>query len=137
MTGNELYELYKKGTKITVRFTALIEELPLQFEEGMFAVIENVILNDEEVLITVNEKDFNNKNLEKACFKNGDTEEFKRYSELFQRKETVSFYDDANHELANIEIISNLELVEEYIKSNEKISYVQWLENLVMQMRKE
>ena len=66
----ELKEILAQGIKPIICFNEKIEELELQFDEGMFAEVLSVVINDieKEAEIVVSEKNFAEKNkaMEKA-----------------------------------------------------------------------
>lgn len=139
MTGRELYNLYKVGSKIVLRFKKEIEDFDCQFNEGMFAVLKDISLDDETITITVDETEFSeiNKNLEKSDWRTDINSPFiKKYSEIYNRVNIFTVYDELDSELCNVEVISSLELTYEYLESKTKLNYTEWLETLVKDLRK-
>lgn len=141
MTGRELYERFNIGTEIIVRFTALVNDIETQFENGMLGRIQNVELNEDDGLIDVviNEKGFSeqNKILETPVWSNLITEEnHLKYSDVHNRQEAVEISDSLDEELCFMEVLSNSGLVKEYAESETEKPYVQWLEETVMNLRK-
>lgn len=131
MTGQELIDLLKTGTKVIVRFTKYIEDLEGQFENGMLAEVIDAYIDTEFgdfVKIVVNEEDFatKNKNMEQQNWV-----EDKRYSDFHKRENVVDFFDNLNEDLVNVEVVQMNSLVKEYLESKSSLSYTRWLEEKV------
>ena len=134
MKAKDLKIMVENGHKPIIRFKTEIEDLEYQFEEGMIAEIYHVyILDDETVEFLVDESKYldYNLSLEKPVWRNNENGRYdKKYSELYDRKTMSTFLDGL--EIHNFEIIDeNLSLITKYINSDSKLSYVEWLEEMI------
>lgn len=141
MTGKELKELVDSGIIPMVEFTDLIEDLELRFEEGMRAYVTKVnIVYNNEVEILVEEKDLAdyNKLLEKPIWRketNGDY--IYKFSELKNENfnGVVDFGEMLDEELCDCFVLDDekIKLFNKYkFETNNKISYMNWLEDIIL-----
>lgn len=134
MTGQELIDLLKTGTKVIVRFTKCIEDIEGQFENGMLAEVIDAYVDNEFgdfIKIVVNEKDFATKNKD---MEQQNWVEDKKYSEIHERFDVVDFFDNLNEDLLNVEVVQMNSLVKEYLESKSSLSYTRWLEEKVQSL---
>ena len=144
MTGQELFDLIKKGIKPVIKFNKEIEDLDLQFDEGHFARIIDVKLLDDEVEIIVSEKEYADYNKENEVPNwpsdnsvTGNVEYNLKYSDKHTRKEVISLYQMLTDEIYNFAIVESCyqELLDEYLSTNRELSYVEWLQEKVLELR--
>jgi hypothetical protein len=142
MTGKELKSLVDAGITPVIEFTDAVEEFELRYEKGMKAYVTKVSAPDEdEIEILAEEKDFSkyNKTLEKPIWrKEYNGEYIYKFSELpdkkFNGSETI--YDMLNEDTYNFVVLEDdkrINLFKQYQSENINISYVQWLENKVLE----
>lgn len=134
MTGKEFLNIFQLGNEITIKFTKYIEELEEQFEVNMLATVVSVEIEDEDILvITVDESKYSkiNKKLEKPIWTNLNYQ--KTFSQLYMRKDILQIYDSYEDSIKCFDIVNN-DLINQYLLSNENISYTNWLENKVLNL---
>lgn len=146
MTGEELLNLYNKGIHPIVKFKEPILDLELQFEPEMLAKIVSIDKDNSSsglYRISLDESEFKsfNKKLEKPICYNKETNEYDlKWSEVQKRKDIEIIYldeDEKTFELENFEIIPDAysELVSEYLDCNSELSYIEWLQEKLLEMR--
>ena len=142
MIGKELIELFNKGLRPLVKFTKEVEDLDLQFEEGMLAKIVDIKKSNCGDLydIVFDEKEFNKYNidLEKPCCANKYTFTYdSKWSEIKKRYDRVTISIDVDDEVCNFEIIDDAyaELVREFLDSETDLTYVEWLQEKLLELR--
>lgn len=134
MTGKEFLNIFQLGNEITIKFTKYIEELEEQFEVNMLATVVSVEIEDEDILvITVDESKYSkiNEKLEKPIWTNLNYQ--KTFSQLYMRKNIFKIYDSYEDSIKCFDIVNN-DLINQYLLSNENISYTNWLENKVLNL---
>ena len=140
MTGEELKKIVDAGRKPIICFTKEIENLDLQFEEGMLAEVEDVNINNENTVveIVVSEKRFMdyNKKLETAIWWDEDKKSYcKKYSEKWDRDVHITIYDEID-KIYNFFIKDgNMDIFNEFLNSGTNLLYIEWLEEKLSEAR--
>ncbi|MGF7535513.1 hypothetical protein AAGG74_17820 [Bacillus mexicanus] len=141
MTGKELISLYKSGKEIQVEFTEEVLEQETRFEEGMRAYISGITEPDEEgmIIIQFEERGYKefNKSMETPKYFTGEPGVYEKYSDSkyhksFNGKETLYEMDYLEMEKFTIIDEGSKELFQRYLKEGQEMSYVNWLESLVL-----
>ena len=144
LTGKKLLELYDKGIPIKVKFREAVLDLDLQFETNMIADIESIKKNRNGLYeIALNEHSYKkfNKSLEEPSCYNPDTDTFSlKWSEKNERVDIVNLYideDELDNEIDNFEVIDGpyVELIKEYGSQNTNLSYLDWLQEKVLELK--
>lgn len=134
MTGRELLEAFKNGLRPVLGFTPDVNELEMQFEDGMRAKLIDIRIEDDECIkLVLDESKYRmtNELAEHPYYRKEVGGEFiHKYSEIHGRNNVATIYDELDNELSNVFVVedSSNRLYEAYIESNTDISYVEWLE---------
>lgn len=145
MIGKELREMVSSGIDVIVEFTEQVEDMECRFEKGMRAYVTGVSLADSSNMVTVNfeEKEYReyNKGLEKSIWYNRQKNEYNlkwsedEYNKNYEGKE--SLYEMENETIHNFFVVENesSKLFNQYLKENSDKTYVQWLEEKVINQK--
>lgn len=142
MTGKELLKMFEDGKKITIRFTDTIEQLEGMFCENMMADVLNIYRDGDELVLKVDQTKYyeSNKQYDNSCWYNKETKNYdlpyeeycKQYNKEVSMTEEV--YDNYDGEIYNMVVVEDntKELYERYLKELTDITYIEWLENIVL-----
>lgn len=142
MTGRELKTLVDSGAKVIVEFTDLVEDLETRFENRMRAYATNVNIEGDMVKIFFEEREFAeyNRTMEQPTWRNHRTGEFNMKWSEDERNANydgkASFFEMLDEEVCNFTILENdsMSLFQRYLNEDSNISYVRWLEELVLSL---
>jgi hypothetical protein len=146
MTGKELLKMFEDGKKITIRFTKGIEEAEGLFQENMMADILSIYKDDDYLVLKVDQTKYyeSNKQFDVPCWHNRDTGAYnlsyedycKQYNNEIPMTEEV--YDTYDGELYNFTVVEDdtKELYEKYLNESNDKTYIQWLEDIVLDKNK-
>jgi len=145
MTGKELRKIINSGIIPLVEFTENINDMDCRFEKGMRAYITGVSEEDRSGCITVicEEKDLidYNKKIETPDWFNPATENYDlKFSDTEWNKTykgVVEYYEMEDEEICNFNIIDDgsLSLFNEYLKEYTGLTYVEWLEDIILKFK--
>jgi hypothetical protein len=146
MTGKELLKMFNDGKKITIRFTEDIEQLEGMFQRNMIADVLSVYKDGDELVLKVDQTKYyeSNKQFDVPCWHNRDTGAYnlsyedycKQYNNEIPMTEEV--YDTYDGELYNFTVVEDdtKELYEKYLNESKDKTYIQWLEDIVLDKNK-
>jgi hypothetical protein len=142
MTGKELLKMFEDGKKITIRFTETIEQLEGMFQRNMVADVLSIYKDGDELVLKVDQTKYyeSNKQFDVPCWYNRDTGTYNLSYEDYCKQSnskvhmTEEVYDDYEGELYNFTVIEDdtKELYEKYLKESENNTYIEWLENIIL-----
>jgi hypothetical protein len=146
MIGKELLKMFEDGKKITIRFTETIEQIEGMFCENMVADVISMYKDGDELILKVDQTKYyeSNKQVDNPCWYNKETKQYdlpyEDYCRQYDRKVhmTEEVYDNFEGELYNFVVIEDdtKELYEKYLKESEGKTYIEWLEDIVLNKSK-
>lgn len=146
MTGKELLKMFNDGKKITIRFTESIEEAEGMFSGNMMADIINIYRDEDYLVLQVDQTKYyeSNKQFDTPTWLNKETGAYDltysqhrgQYGQKVRMTEEV--YDNYKGELYNIIVIESetKEIYQKYLDENTDKTYIQWLEDIVLERTK-
>jgi hypothetical protein len=136
MLGKELANMVTDGVRPVVTFNKKVENKEGYFEAGMRGRLTAIRgLRDDvfELIVDVREFDEYNKQFETANYfdKSGKPTLTAREAGFYSADGHLEVYTDTELEVDFLEIEepSRLQVYQDYVKSGEKVAYVQWLES--------
>lgn len=143
MKGIEILNLLEKGVHPIVRFNEVVEDLELQFDRNQMGRIVNAFKNKYgEIEIAISEKEYGeyNKSIEQAnwpSLKDFNASPTLRYSDEHTRKEIETLCYCENDEIHEFSIVEDCyqELLDEYLASKSDLSYLDWLQEKILELR--
>lgn len=144
MKTNELMELVNNGKAIPIVFNETIEDIEGRYEKGMKAYVVSASkeYNDTTIVFKTEEREFAdyNKSIEQPVWLNSKTGTYDlKWSELDQKTTNADYeiWEESNADIFNFTILdeNKMGLFIQYKSENNQISYVQWLENKVLELQ--
>lgn len=143
MKSKGIKELVDNGKIIPIEFTETVKDLEIRYDGGMKAYIVKAIQENEDTIIfKTEERDFAeyNKSIERPVWMNNKSGQFElKWSELEQKITEFDFeiWEATNEETFNFKLLNEetYALYLQYKSEESNLSYVQWLENKVIELQ--
>lgn len=143
MKGIDILKLIEKGIHPIIKFNEEVEDLELQFDRNHMGRVINAFKNKfGEIEIVISEKEYNeyNKNIEQANWpskKDYNASPTLKYSDEHTRKEIETLCYCIDDEIKEFSLVEDCykELLDEYLSSNSELSYLDWLQEKILELR--